>query len=331
MSGHDPNSNAGMRDNIAKSAGATPAWREAQSVWRSLTTAERAVWSEGIVQCPAESARADTSRRQSKRAFTDVHVQPRCAAHLEWRMARSAPCVGRLLAAPRSAGRPARRRHGGRVRSSTFAERLLGRAYQPCRFTRLPAHHCEPRNEHGERQSSSASSCVRDHNATDSAQAGPQKPRDYHTDLCISRPAAHCKPAASGQGKNRSNRALREGHFYSQAKKKGHLDDYPSNWNKWKDFVVDSRCIWALYKQQNISDEAAYHEFVGARDRAGTNVQDLRRGAAIANPMQVGHWRRAQTNWQAKPFKPPTQDSSRSSLGSTHMKRGGEICRQREG
>lgn len=34
----------------------------------------------------------------------------------------------------------------------------------------------------------------------------------------------------------------------------------------------NSRLMRAVYKQQKISDEAACHEFVAARDRAATNV-----------------------------------------------------------
>lgn len=85
--------------------------------------------------------RANTSRRQSTGVFTDVLVQPGSAAHLEWRIVDSALCVGRLLVASRSAGRAARRHHGGRIRSATFAEGLVGRAFKLSRLTKLPAHH----------------------------------------------------------------------------------------------------------------------------------------------------------------------------------------------
>jgi len=117
-------------------------------------------------------------------------------------------------------------------------------------------------------------------------------------------PPSHQSPAADGKGTNPRNRAVREGHYYLQCPKLGHVA-YRTNWKSCFDFPVDARFIRNLYQVNKISVPKAIEEFVRARDRASAWVQELRRTLALeATAEAERRAAAAQASWSSQPFKP---------------------------
>lgn len=113
---------------------------------------------------------------------------------------------------------------------------------------------------------------------------------------------------AIGTGRNRNDAALKQGHFYLQAKKLGHVG-CRTDYRKWYDFTVSSKWVWDLYKQRKISIEQAILEFVNGRDRAAHNVAEILKGDTIAHKVATeAAWRRAQQTQPLRPFKPPAPE-----------------------
>jgi hypothetical protein len=135
-----------------------------------------------------------------------------------------------------------------------------------------------------------------------------QRPRMASSDLLSfdNRRPSFCRWATPGRGNNRASKCLREGHFYLQAKKLGHVLCRTNN-PKWKSWVVDAKFVWTLYRHRKISDERAAMEFAGARDRAHANVQEIRKGRATEYGIEAqAQWSAGLSRWQPLPFKPPS-------------------------
>jgi hypothetical protein len=117
--------------------------------------------------------------------------------------------------------------------------------------------------------------------------------------------ASHCSPTLPGKGNNRNDRATRQGHFYLQARKLGHVD-CRTNFRKWYDFPVPAKFVKELLQARKISPQKSIAEYIDCRDRAPVHVQDIKKTVILAHDVNAEHrWQLAQSQWQARPFKPP--------------------------
>ena len=111
--------------------------------------------------------------------------------------------------------------------------------------------------------------------------------------------------ALNGKGRNRNDMGVKQGHFYLQAKKLGHVACRTS-FRKWFDFAVSARWIWDLFRQRKISREQAGVEFLNARDRASAHMKELRMLGTLVHAQAVEQtWKAAQQAGLGRPFKAP--------------------------
>ena len=111
-----------------------------------------------------------------------------------------------------------------------------------------------------------------------------------------------------GSGRNRNDMGVRQGHFYLQAKKLGHVACRTS-FRKWFDFPVSARWVWDLFRLRKISEEQAGKEFLNARDRASAHMKELRLLASLVHAQAVElAWKGTQQAGLGRPFKAPVAE-----------------------
>jgi hypothetical protein len=97
---------------------------------------------------------------------------------------------------------------------------------------------------------------------------------------------------------------VKEGHFYIQAKKIGHLGCL-TTWRKWYDFDVSAKFVWSLWKKRKIMPDSAIQEFEGARDNAAYHISNFQKGLQLSSQLRLQRAVRARTSQQpSRPFKP---------------------------
>lgn len=143
-------------------------------------------------------------------------------------------------------------------------------------------------------------------------------------------PSSHCQPIAVGRGKNRSRRALREGHFYLQAKKTATPTSIRTG-RSGKTSLWRRVLSWLSTKS---GSSATRPLSTNSSDRAAAKVQEL----CASRPSRI-HIRSRATGDERKRIgrrnlastrQMMSTGSSRSLLGSMCMRRDGETCRRRE-
>jgi hypothetical protein len=119
---------------------------------------------------------------------------------------------------------------------------------------------------------------------------------------------SHRVSTTAGRGGNKNARAIRQGHFYLQCRKKGNCG-HKTNFRMHHDFVVEAKFVKALFQQRKMSLSSAALEFAAARDNSAEWIIKLRKAAALEAGMAAeGLWKEAQAQWQARPFKPAVAD-----------------------
>jgi hypothetical protein len=122
------------------------------------------------------------------------------------------------------------------------------------------------------------------------------------------RSCSHWVAASGRKGPNGRSRCLREGHYYLQAPKIGKVL-HRTTWQKHEEFRVDGKFILNLWQMRKISDEDCKIELVDSRDRIFNNVTEIEKSSAVAYRVHMDvKWKKAQDDWQAKPFRPASAD-----------------------
>lgn len=139
------------------------------------------------------------------------------------------------------------------------------------------------------------------------------------------RSCSHWVAANGRKGPNGRSRCLREGHYYLQAPKIGKVM-HRTTWQKHEEFKVDGKFILNLWQMRKICDEDCKLELVDSRDRIFNNVTEIEKSAAVTYRVHMdAKWKKAQDDWQAKPFRPASADELQ------WMSQYGDLARSLEG
>ncbi len=121
------------------------------------------------------------------------------------------------------------------------------------------------------------------------------------------RPPSHVVFTKGRQGHSGRTRALREGHFYLQARKLGRVA-YRTTWHKNVDFPIQASWIKNMWQVRKITNMGAKLEYVECRDRVHNSVADLEKAVAAHYRVHADiGWVAANQAWRHRPFKAPDE------------------------
>ena len=121
-------------------------------------------------------------------------------------------------------------------------------------------------------------------------------------------PCSHLSPSMGRKGPKGRDRAVREGHYYVQAPKLGHID-WRSTCPKFQVMMVNIDFVKRLWMSRKMSYDCAMAEGIKTRNNVPFFVQMLNKSRALEYSMDVEELTAsAEKTWESKPFKDATSE-----------------------